>query len=441
MNAVKLRVKSQVLPPWLWLWLIVYILSLPMQIVFLWMPMVGDVVSGQPQPGEALSPFVFFFRLANFAELAPLACVALGVASIFIPQRRCQGIERAYGLMDSPQLVAASKIGRFISSHSPRITVKINLLRTDQLAFIYPLGYRRTAMAIFGGIVKLWRHDQQAAEAILLHEMAHHRQGDALVIRSGNFFVDLLDHWVPLLSWLVVLPMTAAWVRDAIYFIFWDSNSLPSYALVWHKFNQLFTIFLPGLILVILGMFFWTASILVLPLIGIWSAEFSADRFAIHAQGSTDGLLRGIHLLDQPTHWRRWLLSQMSHPPNELRRWLAVNLDKPIGAMFPVLLFPLAYVGKLIFLLLRSVSALIAYQPIMEIKTVLAKATAGYLQAIASVWWTMILVLALWSWLAIYWEYLFCGSSCARVSAQFHGEYILGALVLIGIWIVLHAVV
>jgi Zn-dependent protease with chaperone function len=429
---------NQVLPPWLWFWLVTYLLSVPTQVNLIWMPILGDVFSRQSHPGGALSPFSFFFRFANFAELAPLLLVALGVITIFTPRRRIRHIQQAYGLTVPPDIPVVKEISEFLSNYAPGIAMRANLLRTDQLAFIYPLNYRTTAIALFGGIVKLWRQDRQAAEAILLHEIAHYRQGDALVIRAGNFFVMLLNIWLPLVICLVALPMMFVWGYDAVLFVFSNDTSLGITATIGHKINQLFTLFLPGLLLMILGILCWTASILSLPLLGIWCAELNADRFAINVQQSSDGLLRGVAILNQPTSWGNWLMFQMSHPPNKMRKWLALQAPKPIGLSLPLLLFPLAYLAKLIFLLAREISANLMYKSGAEIAKSLANSAEIYLQGIANIWLAMIILLLVWPWLSKYWEQFFCQSRIKSLGANHNKNYIIGAISLAGSWIILN---
>lgn len=59
--------------------------------------------------------------------------------------------------------------------------------------------YRRSALAIFGGLARLWRADREAAGTILLHEIGHYRQGDPLAQGAGAFFGEYLRRW-PLIA-------------------------------------------------------------------------------------------------------------------------------------------------------------------------------------------------------------------------------------------------
>ena len=427
---------KRVLPPWLWFWLIVYLITLPTQVTQVWLPMLQDVFARQPQPGEALIPFSFFFRFANFAELAPMVLVALGVLTVLVPRRRIRKIQQEYGLGDAPCIPAINEITEFLSQYAPGIVIKANVLRTDQLAFVYPLGYRTTAIALFGGIVKLWRQDRPAAEAVLLHEIAHYRQGDALVVRAGNFFTTLLDLWLPLLAGFVVVPISLVWGIDAIRFIFSDTGLMPLGAGIGYKINQLLTLFLPNLLLISLGLLLRTAATLSLPLIAIWCAELNADRFAANVQGSPDALVRGMATLARPTSWGRWLVSQMSHPPSELRRALVLQAAQPMGLLLPLLLYPAAYLVRLILLLARVVTVYATYMPAAEIIRALIKNTGIYLQSNTPTWFAMAALLLVWPWLAGYWERFFCRSKMEDGYARSHKGYVIGAVSLLCVWLI-----
>ena len=431
---------NRVLPSWLWFWLIVYLLSLPTQISQFWLPMLGDVFSHNPQPGETLIPFSFFFRVANFVELAPLFIVALGVLMVFIPRRRIKRIQQEYGLEDPPDVPAVSEISEFLSKHAPGLVIKANLLRSEQIAFIYPIGYRTSAIALFGGIVKLWRNDRQAAEAVLLHESAHYRQGDALVLGVGSFFVTLLNIWLPLVVVLVFLPMVFVWGYDAIRFVFSDADIIAIGGSIRHKTGQLFILFLPDLFLTSLSLLFWTASILILPIVGIWCAELNADRFVIDAHQSADGLMRGITTLSNTPSWKRWLLFRMSHPPNELRRWFAFQSNKSTGFVLLLLLFPLTYIIKLVLVLGRAIAVYVMYKPVSQMIPALMKNTGIYLKGITAIWLAMIILILLWPRIVKYWEWLFCRVKEEGYSLGNYQDYVIADVSLVGVWIVLKVV-
>ena len=149
------------MPPWLWFWLILYFLSIPGQIRF-YTPIVEDLFSLND-----------LFGLVNVPGLLPSFVLFIGVLLIFFPTLRASYLERRFQLVEpdqsSPTLI---EMKAFLEQHVPGIHIKTNMLRTDQLAFVYPLGYRNTGIALFGGLFKLWHSDRKTAEAVLLHEGA-----------------------------------------------------------------------------------------------------------------------------------------------------------------------------------------------------------------------------------------------------------------------------
>lgn len=182
--------QAGILPPWLWFWLIIYILKLPGLIQFLWEQNIKPVLSAIL--GDNLIDILL--ALPSIHQILPPTMLFLGVISILFPHLRKTYIERCDKLSKPQNITPVVKeILEIVHSYAPGVDVKANLLRTDKFAFIYPTGYRTAAIAIFGGLVKLWRSDKEAAKAMLLHELGHCRHGDALIIGAGSFFEALLN--------------------------------------------------------------------------------------------------------------------------------------------------------------------------------------------------------------------------------------------------------
>ncbi len=182
--------ESRSLPPWLWFWLVVYTLTFPTLIDSL-RSSLNDIFSLEVSPVEKtiVPHFYLLYRLLNVPEVIPSLVLLLGILTIFIPWIRAAWLERHFDLTEPPSTIPALQaVSEFVHRYAPDLRIKVNLRRFDQLAFVYPLGYRTTAVAIFGGLITRWRSDRQAAEAILLHELAHYRNGDTLIVGAGSFF-------------------------------------------------------------------------------------------------------------------------------------------------------------------------------------------------------------------------------------------------------------
>ena len=272
--------------------MVVYLISLPATIRALWFSALDDLLSPDALPGEVWIPFSRFLRLTDVAEWVPSLLLFLGVISLGLPGLRGLWVRKAYGLRDPPDLPVVGEIREFLSIHAPGLSIKANLLRTDLLAFVMPLGYRATAIALFGGLVVLWRRDREAAQAVLLHESGHARQGDVFAVGMGSAFKALLDVWLPLTLGAVVLPMVLVWGMDAGRFVI--LGDLSPREGVTHKLVQLAVVYLPGLGLTMGGLFVESLGTIILPLAGLWIAEFYADHRAVVMQGTPGPLLRNL---------------------------------------------------------------------------------------------------------------------------------------------------
>ena len=249
----------------------------------------------------------------------------------------------------------------------------------------------------------------------------------------GSFFRRLLGSWFYLYLGFLILPFTLVWGYQTFVWLreFGDLGVSISETL-FRELKQLFLIFLPGMLLISLGLLFWTVNIIILPLMGIWSAEFNADRFVVGAKQPPDDLLRTLEKLPRAVSWGRWLLFGMSHPPTRLRCWMASLPNRQAGLSALILLFfPLAYIGKLIALMAwATTSYLMMTMSGSEIILTLWINAKTYLATVAPVWLAMAALLLLWPRIAGYWEWLFCRCS-GMFSWANYWEYIVSAILII----------
>ncbi|MDQ7858491.1 MAG: M48 family metalloprotease [Armatimonadota bacterium] len=389
-------------PPWIWFWLVIYLVTLPQQMA-LWRPIVARAAGfGLGRPDSLINA-------AAVLEGVPLLAVLLGVAAVFVPRLRAVWLERRFGLTDPAPLPTVLEIQTFVARHAPGLRVRANLLRTDQLAFVYPLTYRKAALAIFGGIVTLWGTDPAAARAVLLHEIAHYRHGDVLAVGAGNLLGTLTARWLVLYLALVVIPLVVVGLIDRVTavrsLLALNAAGVPfsPFEIGIHLTRQVVGTTLPAVMLIGAALMLWTASVIVLPLAAIWSAELNADRYAADAGGAAD-LDRALAALPAAGSTRQWLLSRMSHPPIRLRRFAAALAARGRGALLLLLLLPVAYVVRLALLVCWALAAFPLLGGAIDLGTWLQGNVRGYVAAIGRVWLPMAAFLLLWPRLAPHWQ-------------------------------------
>lgn len=443
--------QAGILPPWLWFWLVIYFLKLPGLIQFLWEGNIKPVLSPQPLP-EPLgnNSIALLLALPSINEILPFIMLFIGVLSILFPYLRKMRVERDYKLTQPQKITPALKeILEIVESYAPSVEIKTNLLRTNMFALVYPTGYRTSAIAIFGGLIKLWRSDKEAAKAMLLHELGHCRHGDVLMIGAGSFFNDLLNNWFRILALFFVIPLILVYGWSLISSLhdqwnlhqqFNQMNSqlrelniqIPEtgnwfLAWLWFQLKQFFLVELPGVISMVVSLIFLTPIVIATPLMATWCAEFNADQFVIAIQQSPDNLLHGLDKLSLSTSRREWLLSRLSHPPNKLRRWMACRSMMPKQLLFLFLLFPLTYIAQFIFLLIRAYSALLMTNSIYDILKKSLHYAVIYFQTIAPVLLGISIILLLYPKIAVVWEKLFCQEK-DTINPPFYKEYFVSAI-------------
>lgn len=183
--------RSGALPPWLWFWLVLYILGF--STVFDRVKTNLLILFTGADGVNPAATYSGLGRVPGVIEILLDLVLFVGVLAVFLPWIRTVYLRRRYGLTE-PQFLpedmpretvqALSMVGGFVKEYAPGLILTYNaggkLLRDK--AFVYPIGYRRAGLAISGPLLALWNNDQQAVEAILLHEIEHYRHGDMLVV-------------------------------------------------------------------------------------------------------------------------------------------------------------------------------------------------------------------------------------------------------------------
>ncbi len=312
----------QATPPWLWFWLALYLYYLQAERELL-VGGISGLLSGSSDLTDAV-----LARAVNVAFLLPHLIVAVGILTIFAPWARAAYLERKFRLTDTPPVLHTLKeIVSFVHERAPHLDIKSNMLRTDHIAFIYPLGFRKSALAIFGGLIKLWRKDRRAAEAVLLHEIAHYRHGDTLIVGVGSPFTAFLRYGL-LLSYCSLLA--------GFYALLWALRpeggifSEPRYLILLASWPLIIAVVLAVIVL----------PVFVVPLVGIWTTELNADRFAVETQGTPATTTTALGELAHRGSWWRWLLFRLSHPPIRMRRWMVVRSGTLWGTLVLLSIFP-----------------------------------------------------------------------------------------------------
>ena len=433
MNKKNVR-KNCTLPPWLWFWLIIYIFSFPAQ-VRNWKWYLRYLFSSFD-----------LLKLGSIPELIPSLALFFGVITIFFPRLRSIWLERKFKLNEvdsvSPKLPERTRqvvleIEGFLKSHTPDLQIKVNFHRFDQNSFLYNSGYNKTSIALFGGILWLWKSERKVAEAVLLHEMGHYRNGDASVIGAGSFFEWVLRYCLTITVLFFLIPFILVMAGQTITFfnegfheelVFLDimkDVGMSTTEMIFHFLNFSFSIIifklknlllvtLPGMLFIILGLLFLTINTFILPIIGIWCAELNADRFMAESSDSPSAQTKALDRISEKVPLIHWLLSQVSHPPRWFRKWMVSDTKKVESKVVFLLLFPLAYFLKLAGLLVWGfVNYMVGYaggiNKFSDILEKLAINTETYLKTVSVVWLLSTVLILLWPIIAVYWIRLFSG--------------------------------
>lgn len=282
------------LPPWLWVWLLGFLIAtMPYEIGLLRSASV-TLFGGLPR-GEG-GGLVWVARLFLIFSLLIYAVILAGAAATMFPHLRGRWVEWRFRLASDGRPIMA-EMQEWVSAHDPSVSLRVTI-RSDQMARIYPVGWRGARIAVFRPLAALWRRDREAAQAILLHEVGHRRRGDQLIVGLGSPFVWLMRIWVPAYLLLVLVPVTVYLVANG--------SAVAPFAAV---FSVSLAVVVPGEVF--------------LPVTALWLAELGADQVAAQAIGP--GAVR--QALQATAGSRASVaaraLALLSHPPRRLRLHLA----------------------------------------------------------------------------------------------------------------------
>ncbi len=307
------------LPPWLWVWLLGFLIAaMPYEISLLRSASV--TLFGGLRGGEG-GGLVWVARLSLIFSVLIYAVILTGAAATMFPHLRGRWVEWRFRLASDSRPIMA-EMQEWVSAHDPSVSLRVTM-RSDQMARIYPVGWRGARIAVFRPLAALWRRDREAAQAILLHEVGHRRRGDQLIVGLGSPFVWLMRIWVPAYLLLVLIPVTV--------YLAANGSALAPFAAVYGV----------SLAVVVPGEVF-------LPVTALWLAELGADQVAAQAIGP--GAVRQALLAATgpraPVAARA--LALLSHPPRRLRLRLAAPRPGDTARLAAV--WPVAVVAWLLVL-------------------------------------------------------------------------------------------
>ena len=367
------------MPPWLWLWLVGDLAVLiPAEVSNERHQLALYTGHGEIAPQvTAGTPYVLLLLFTILSGLT-YAIFAAGVVATAFPQLRCRRVERRFGLVPDGAEDGAvlAEMQLFVSRYDPAIRLRA-VARDDQMAGIYPVSWRRARIAVFRPLPGLWRHDREAAQAVLLREVAHRRHGDQLVVGPGSPLVWLMRIWVPA---FVVLALAPVVVYAAL------GGGLLTQAVAGQGAWQLLQ----------------PVGLLILPVAALWLAELDADLDAARVLGA-EPVRRAL----QATGGSR-LLGLLSRPPRRLR--LRNAATRPTGSFALLAAWPAALAVQLLVIIGgAAVAYLLISQSLADTGRDLLAGTHQFLRGNQVLVIAAIIVLLLWPLLARPWDRLWSG--------------------------------
>lgn len=407
-------------PPWIWAWVVLFLWSFPnlwatWQFSIGQLPLIRESTARLREqfPHAGYGRLEFLSYPAVLLDFLPSAALLLGLAAALFPSIRGRFVQQRYGVTELPRDdkrlgETIREIEAFVQAHAPGLALVWSKDLSLSGPFVFPTGYRRSALTINPKFLLWWKQDPQAAKAVLLHEMGHFHRGDGAIIGVGSAFETVVRWSLPAYLILFVGPFLIQYVVS----LFRPSPDPATTELLAQlpPAAQLAVAKLTAMQLLqgIASYLFWFASFFVLPVAAIWAAEFGADRFAADSQGSTAGIAKIIGS-DAPKSWRRRLLDALTHPPARLRAWMLAR-RVPSALALLALILPIAYLVRPLLLQSWAVLLLSAVQVSpADIREMAIDNTFWYFHTVPRAWLVMAALLVLWPFIVRGWERLMTG--------------------------------
>jgi Zn-dependent protease with chaperone function len=406
-------------PPWLWLWIVLFAISLPGT----WgqrhdFAEMRARVRAINQAGE-LDWWDFALHAQEWLTVALPAALLLGFATVLFPWVRSWFVQRRYKLCPLPNDdkrmgPTVREIESFVHGYAPTLVIVGNpaLIKVDP--FVYPLDFRRSALAITGQLLLQWTRNKDVAKAILLHEIGHYRRGDGRVIGVGSVFESLVRYVAPALVIFLMIPTFLKYAQDLPFIAPGAAmDGAPTTLAPLTALLQAGAVLIGRFLFASTAFVFGFLIFVIAPLAAIWSAEFTADRFAADSQGTATHARTAI-ASEKRASWWVWLFGHLSHPPAWMRLWM-LERRLPTALLWLAIVFPLAYLLPRLLSLHGSTAlnfVIFGNSP-SEIAHDLADYTRFYLEKTPQTWLAMAAVLFFWPLVVRGWERLMTGEPAA----------------------------
>lgn len=379
-------------PPWLWVWVPIFLIGLPGRLQALVEQLAALHAARSPAVswGRVLGAYATFG--IGFQLLVALA-IGAGILLSFLPSLRAATLERRFRLVPpgpAPSPALAAILGE-LREIAPGLVARVRLADASRLAFVYPAGLRRRRIAIFGGLLVLWRRDPAAARAVLVHETAHLGSGDALLVGVGAPLERVVALWPWLATAALGLPLLWALAEVGLAALAGRLAPAPDPPLAYLLRGLLFG---GGSIVLLLG------ASLALPVALIWTIELAADRTTVSRLGGDATAYR--RAIEQPRARAPLarLVAALAHPPAALRHWCLERAASRRGHLVVLLILPTAYLARFLLLAANAlISAPAAGRTLSGSLAVVVQGMEDYLAELAWPFTAYAALALLWPWL------------------------------------------